>query len=64
MLYFLVVKFAHKNLRMQSDEHTELRPCTVVKDTVSFKKYFLDLKPSKDRKGIVHSREILNYISI
>ena len=32
---------------LSSDEHTELRPCTVVKDTASFKKFFLDLKPSK-----------------
>ena len=33
---------------LSSDEHTELRPCTVVKDTASFKKFYLDLKPSKD----------------
>ena len=35
------------NKLLSSDEHTELRPCTVVKDTASFKKFFLDLKPSK-----------------
>ena len=36
------------NQFISSDEHTELRPCTVVKDTASFKKFYLDLKPSKD----------------
>ena len=40
--------FTHKCKLKSSDEHTELRPCTVVRDPVSFKKYFLDVKPSKN----------------
>ena len=44
----------HNCISLTPDEHTELRPCTVVKDPVTFKKYFLDLKPSKrqNEKGL------------
>ena len=57
-IHLFIVIPAHNNLWMLPDEHTELRPCTIVKDTLSFKKYFLDLKPSKDQKEIFGARKV------